>query len=155
MESIFSNSEEEKLELNDFSIQHLKETAKWGKFLAIIHFVGIGLIVIIALSLGVFLPEINDAMSQGVSMPVAFTGTVLMITYLIMAVIMFFPGYYLFKYSVKLKKAIREKNSELLMEAFTNQKSLYKYIGVLSIIMIGLYAIGIIGITIGSLFAAI
>jgi hypothetical protein len=40
------------LSLDHESIDHLTETARWGKFLAIVGFVGCGLIVIMAFAFG-------------------------------------------------------------------------------------------------------
>lgn len=153
MESIFSNTTEEKLALNELSFLHLEETAKWGKFLAIVQFVGLALMVIVALVMGIFLPEMNNAMTQESPVPISFSATFIMILYLGMAVLMFFPALYLYHYAVKLKMAIQEKNSEVLGDAFNHQRRLYKFIGIVTIVVIAIYAIVFIGAMIGGLIA--
>lgn len=155
MESIFSNNTDEKLDLNEIAVNYLKETAKWGKFLAIVQFVGIALVVLIAFIIGIFLPEMNSAFSQASALPPGLGGGFIMAMYLILAVIMFFPALYLYNYSIKLKSAIEEKNSEVLMEAFKNQKSLYKFFGIFTIVMIAFYAIIFVGAAIGGAIAGL
>ena len=65
----------------------------------------------------------------------------LMITYLVMALLYFMPVLYLFKFSRKMKLALANKNDDILADAFENLKSHYKFIGVLTIIMISLYVL--------------
>jgi len=137
MESIFSNETEKKLELNEFSLEHLKETAKWGKFLAIIQFVTIALFILLALVLGIVLPELNNAMMQ--ANPQLGSGF-FVIFYLVLSAVMIFPSLKLYHYSIKLKFAIKEKDSELLMDAFKNQRHLYTFSGILTLIAIGINA---------------
>lgn len=155
MESIFSNNTNEKLTLNEMSISYLTETAKWGKFLAIVQFVGIALIVLIAFIIGVFLPEMNSAFTQANALPSGLGAGFIMGIYLLMAIIMFFPALYLYRYSLKLKAAIEGNDSENLLEAFKYQKSLYKFFGVLTIITIAFYAIILVGAAVGGAIAGI
>jgi hypothetical protein len=49
------------LKLNNHSIGFLKETAKWANFLAIMGFIGIGLIVILAFFMGAVLSSLPNA----------------------------------------------------------------------------------------------
>lgn len=140
MESIFSKDKEEELGLNELSINHLKETGKWGKFLAIVQFVTIALFVIIALILGIILPELNSAMMQASPQ---LGPNFYLILYLILAAIMVFPALKLYYYSVKLQRAIQEKNSDVLMEAFKNQKQLYAYSGIITVISIAINALAL------------
>ncbi len=71
-------------------------------------------------------------------------GAFLTVLYLAMAVLYFFPIYYLFQFSSKIKAALQTQSSELLEQAFSNLKSHYKFMGILLIIVLGLYAIALI-----------
>jgi hypothetical protein len=64
-----------------------------------------------------------------------------------MIVIYIFPLYYLYQFSVKLKKAVTSKDDEVLANAFEMLKSHYKFVGVFTIIMLSIYILaGIVGL---------
>jgi len=58
---------------------------------------------------------------------------------ILMAVLYFFPAYYLFKFASKTNDAFNNNNTEYLASAFENLKSHYKFIGIMTIIMIVFY----------------
>ena len=74
-------------------------------------------------------------------------GALFGILYIALGLLYFFPAYYLFKYSQKLKLALNSKNSQNLEEALGNQKSFFKFFGVMAAIGVVLYGFSaIIGI---------
>ena len=126
------------------SKEFLKETAKWTKFLAILGFVGIGLMVLGSLVM-LFAP--SSLMSNG---DFPFGGKIfMMLLYLAFAVLYYFPISYLYQFSENTKKAIENNDNNAIRDAFEFLKSHYKFIGILTIIMLSLYAIiifiGLIG----------
>lgn len=123
-----------KMSLNDASKAYLKETAKWSQFLAIVGFVGIGIMVIASFFMGI----IFSALPNNEELPEDF-GPYMTIVYLIMALIYFFPVLYLYKFSVKLKQSLQSQDEDVLSEAFLNLKSMFKFMGVLTILLIALY----------------
>jgi hypothetical protein len=68
-------------------------------------------------------------------------GFTMLITNLGLAIIYFFPVYYLLQFSNKMKKALVDKNEDTLAKAFEMLKSHYKFIGVFTIITLSLYAL--------------
>lgn len=132
--------------LNNVAKGFLKEIAKWANFFAILGFIGIGLLVLVALFAGVIfssLPGNNIASSIG--------GGVITFIYLLMAVLYFFPVLYLYKFSTKMKAGLARNNEDELTEAFSNLKSHYKFVGILTIIMLSFYALGILLALMGGL----
>ncbi|MFN8334794.1 MAG: DUF5362 family protein [Cyclobacteriaceae bacterium] len=134
----------DQIENNDLSLttgakMFLKESAGWTKFISIVGFVFIGFLIIIALFAGTFLGAMMEA--SGMNM---MGGAFITVFYLVIAVINFFPIYYLFQFSSKMKAALQTQSSELLEQAFSNLKSHYKFMGILLIIVLGLYAIALI-----------
>ena len=130
----------EQLTITNAAKNFLKETAKWTKFLAIIGFILIGLMLIIAaFSTTIF--NLLGTMQPG--MP-ANLGLTMAVTYLVLAIIYLLPVYYLLQFSMKLKKALSTKNDETLAKAFEMLKSHYKFIGVFTIITLSLYALLIV-----------
>ena len=129
----------EQLTLNSQSKSFLKETAKWSSFLAILGFIGIGLMVL----LGLFAGAIFSAIPEAQEMPFDF-GTSMTVVYLLLALIYFFPVMYLYKFAKRMKLALATKNDENLAAAFESLKSHYKFIGVFTIIMMSLYVLLIV-----------
>ena len=126
------------------SKEFLKETAKWTKFLAILGFVGIGLMVLGSLVM-LFAP--SSLMSNG---DFPFGGKIfMMLLYLAFAVLYYFPISYLYQFSENTKKAIENNDNNAIRDAFEFLKSHYKFMGILTIILLAFYAIiifiGIIG----------
>ena len=126
------------------SKEFLKETAKWTKFLAILGFVGIGLMVLSSLVM-LFAP--SSLMSNG---DFPFGGKIfMMLLYLAFAVLYYFPISYLYQFSENTKKAIENNDNNAIRDAFEFLKSHYKFMGILTIILLAFYAIiifiGLIG----------
>ena len=126
------------------SKEFLKETAKWTKFLAILGFVGIGLMVLGSLVM-LFAP--SSLMSNG---DFPFGGKIFMMhLYLAFAVLYYFPISYLYQFSENTKKAIENNDNNAIRDAFEFLKSHYKFMGILTIILLAFYAIiifiGLIG----------
>ena len=138
-------TELEELKLTSAAKRFLSETASWGKFIAILGFVGIGIMVLFA----VFAGSIFDSLPQAQTMPFDF-GFAMSGVYLVLALLYVFPALYLFQFSTKMKKALQNKDDEVLATAFEKLKSHYKFIGVFSIIMISLYVLGIVAAIVGA-----
>ncbi|MGB1283569.1 MAG: DUF5362 family protein [Polaribacter sp.] len=141
-------TELEQLTVNSRSKNFLTETAKWTKFLSIMGFIGIGLMIIFSFFAGAIFDNLPNAQPMPIDM-----GMTLTITYLIIAVIYFFPVYYLFQFSGKMKAALLAKNDETLSDAFEMLKSHYKFVGVFTIIMLSLYVLIFVVAMLGVVFA--
>ncbi|QNA42727.1 DUF5362 family protein [Lacibacter sediminis] len=138
-----------KLEVEELSTRFLSETAKWGKFLSIVGFIFIGLIVILAIFAGTLLGTMagfgGNAMLAG-GMSIFIT-----ILYLAIAALYFFPCLYMFRFSTRMKRALAENNQELLNSSFENLKSCFKFMGIMTIVFISIYVLAFLVGTLGSL----
>ena len=130
----------QEINLTDNSKSFLKETAKWSYFLSIMGFIGIGFMLIFSLFAGSIM-ALNPAFSSmsGIS------GGFISFIYIIMAAIYFFPVYYLFNFGKKLKIGLSNNDNSALEEGFKNLKSHYKFIGILTISILSLYALIFLG----------
>lgn len=129
------------LNLNAASKSFLREIAGWTKFLAILGFVFVGLLVLIAIFAGTIYSSVLGALA--INSAIDF-GLLMTAVYLIVALIYFFPILFLYKFSVRLKKALQSKEDEDLTDALEMLKSHYKFIGVFTIIVLSLYVLAII-----------
>lgn len=118
---------------------YLLEATKWGKFLAILGFIFIGFILIAGIFATISLSFAGSAMGFG-NFPMGLLG----VLYLIIGLIYYFPVSYLYKFSTQIKLAILSNNTFSLASGFSNLKSLFKFMGILAIVTISLYIIGII-----------
>ena len=127
----------------------LSETARWANFLAIIGFVIIGIIVVIAIFAGSMIGTMASQIpNSGFN---ALSGGVITILYLAMAGIYIFPVLYLYRFATNMKIALRNDNQEALSASFENLKSHYKFFGILMIIVLGFYALMLVLTIIGGL----
>jgi len=123
-----SASTEESLMLSPVGVSYLLETAKWAKFLSILGFIGMGFMVIGGLFASVAMSRFGGSQSLLIG-----------VMYIVMAAIYFFPILYLYKFSNDLKEALNRNNSSQLELALGNLKSHYKFIGILTIVLLGIY----------------
>lgn len=128
------------LQVSPASQNFLSEAAKWGKFLAIVGFILCGLLVVLAFfipTLFMNLPPYNQLSGSLTSgMSAVFT-----VIYLILAVILFFPCLYLYRFSVKMKLALASVSQENFDLSLQNLKSLLKFYGIFTIVMLSFYAL--------------
>ena len=134
------------LELNAQAEDALRVSAKWSMFLAIIGFIGIALMVVLAFIMTTAMSSIPDDV-YGNSPFGAMKGFISVI-YFFMAAIYFVPVYYLFKYASGMKDALYARNSNMVSEALVFLKSHHKFLGIMTIVMISLYIFAVIGMAI-------
>lgn len=144
--SVFEKFE---LQLDQTAKDFLKETAKWAYFLSIVGFVGIGLMLVIAVFAGTIFASMGSAMGGAFG---SSFGAAMGFVYVFIAAIYFFPVFYLFKFSVNAKKAFRENDSEALSSSLGYLKSHYKFIGIFMAAILALYALVFVFGIIGALF---
>ncbi|HEY5406098.1 MAG TPA: DUF5362 family protein [Ginsengibacter sp.] len=131
------------LQITPQAQSYLTESAKWGKFLAIIGFIFCGFMVILAF----ITPFVFSQLPTNASLPLGFsTGmkTWLTIVYLLFAVLFFFPCLYLYKFSIKMQVATRSVSQENFDESLMNLKSMFKFYGIFTIAILSFYALVII-----------
>jgi hypothetical protein len=132
--------ENEKMYLSQEAQGFLKETAKWAYFMSILGFIGIGFMVVLALFIGTIFSAIGGMSRNVHSMGILETGLMSGI-YLSIAVLYFFPVYYLYQFSSKLKKAFKANDTDLVNSSFEYLKSHYKFIGILTLVFVVIYGL--------------
>lgn len=137
MDTIDTNYGGSDLVITESAKMHLRESAKWAKFLAILGFVALGIMVIASLIMLVA----GTALSSASPVPMGIPFTMIGIVYLIMAVLMFFPTYYMLNFANKFKSAVNSSSQSDLDSGFEYQKSYYKFVGIFTIIVLSLYVL--------------
>lgn len=135
---------------------HLWDAARWAKFLAICGFVMLGLMVIYGIlmsiifssNMGVFDEYPRSYRRGGLSQAM---GAVVIIFYIVIAVIAFFPYLFLYRFANKMKSALTSDDQATLNESFMNLKVLYRYTGILTIIGLGFMFLAILSLAFTSM----
>jgi len=116
----------------------LKETAKWAKFLAIVGFVITGLMVLVGLFMGTIMSEMTSGM--GGEMP-GYPVGMLSGVYIVFAILYIMPMLYLYKFAAKMQVALKEDIQFEITSSFENLKSLFKFIGIFTVVILGFYVL--------------
>jgi hypothetical protein len=137
------------LQVDHIGTVYLRDAARWAKFLAIAGFVFCGLFVVVAiLCITVLSGLFNSMGASGVS---GIGGGVIAVVYIGIAVLDFFPCLYLYKFAARMQVALSSNDQEQLNSSFLNMRAFYRFVGVLMIIALGLWMLGILGIFVTSL----
>jgi Family of unknown function (DUF5362) len=130
-----TDQEDENLNFSENTKKYLLETGNWTLFFAILGFIFIGLMILAALFAGTLFSTFS---TQEHPLP-SFVGILIGIVYVFIAILYFFPIYYLYTFATQIKKALVQKDNFLLESAFKNLKSHYKFIGILTIVVLAFY----------------
>ena len=133
------------LTLNAVGQDALLTAARWGKFLAIVGFIFCVLMAVV----GIYMSSIMSYSTYNYSSSY-INPLYLMMFYIVLAIILFFPCLYLLKFSNKMQEAIKTTNQDSLDISLINLKAMFKFYGIFTIVILGVYAIAIIFLIIGA-----
>ena len=117
---------------------YLLETARWAKFLSIVGFVAIALLAIATVFTTMFVGGFGSTL--GGRIPVG----VIIALYLVMAVLYFFPTYYLFRFSSGIKPAVLNADQAAFNRALSYLRNAFRFIGGLTLVILGIYALVVV-----------
>jgi hypothetical protein len=126
----------------DTVVEQLRATRPWVLFLAIMGFLGSGLLGLVGL---IFLAA-GSVGPGGGKLPAAFG-----LVYIVPAAIGVFPSVGLLRYGSAIGRLVRDPCVERLVVALGQQRAFWKLVGILTVVTIALYLLGIV--TMIALFA--
>ena len=141
------------VELSVKMLNHLNETSPWLRFIGILGYIGCGIFVLIGFlsSFGLFtLSESSNSNFFG-----GMTALALAVIYIPVGVLLFFPAHFIFTFGQKIRSYRFTNSIEDLEAAFQNNKSLWKFLGILSIIQLAIVPLIIIGAVIFGVISAL
>lgn len=127
------------IEIGQDSLKDLDTTRRWTMFLAILGFIGIGILLFTGLFAGAFLSVFKTS-----DMPLGFPEWLVFIMVLIFAAIYFFPVLFLFRFSRHTSNAVKSLDKLEMSKAFKNLRSYFVYIGILIIVVLAIYIVAFI-----------
>lgn len=124
------------LELSGEVKGYLKEAAKWAKFLGIVGFVYLGLIIIMLVGFGSIFSMFagNANMGGGDESTATYIG--MFFYFALIFAMIFFPSYFSYLFGSKMQTALENESNTDIAESFKNLKSNYKFWGILTLINI-------------------
>jgi hypothetical protein len=154
MEENYSSPTEEKSQKPELIIEksalpHLMETSSWGKFLSIIGFFMVGLLAIMGMITSIYFNDLSPGTSDKFPFPF---GMFMGVFYFLIGLIYFFPILYLYKFSKKIKESVQSRDQKTLTMALDHQKSLFKFMGIFTIVMLAIYFLIFAFTAVGFLF---
>lgn len=132
------------LGIDPIAKNHLSEAARWAKFLAIIGFIICGLIIVAGIFAGSILSSLRSSQYGMYENDTNLTGamtTVMAVMYILIALLYFFPCLFLYRFATKMKTALLGNDQDVLNSSFQNLKITFRYVGIVMIIVLSIYAI--------------
>ncbi len=144
------------LSIDNATKAHLVETAKWARFLAIAGMIFMGIAVIAVVGLVVYLGSAVgglDDSSTGNPFYNAGFGAGIALFYVLLLLIWFFPLLFLLRFANKMKAALAGNDQQALTAAVQNLKICFRYVGIITIIILAIYAIAFVFGILGALIS--
>jgi len=116
----------------DAIVEPLRKTKGWVTFLAVVGFIGTGLMGLV----GLFMLGAGRLVP---GLPPAFG-----LIYLVLGAVYVAPSVLLIRYGSAIGRLVRDPRMERLVVALDHQRSFWKLIGVMTAVVIALYPVGII-----------
>jgi hypothetical protein len=145
--------------LTENMLAYLKGATPWLRFVGILGFISSGLVVLMGFSMVPFVSvmdqtwaEIPGFESLGGVFNATFSGF-MVVMFIGAGLLLFFPSLYIFRFGEKIRSYIRTGADRDLELAFQNNKSLWKFMGIICIIQLAFVPLLIIGGVIAALVA--
>lgn len=134
------------LGIDETAKAYMLQTARWTRFMAIMGFVGTGLMILVAVFIAMNAEDFNRGFSSraGADFDASYrvgyrVGT--LICYLALIVLYLYPIICLFKFSKNIKAALLTNNTQQFNTAMKHQRNMWRFMGILMIVLIGLYGV--------------
>jgi len=124
-------------------VETLRQTKPWARLLAVLGFIGIGFMVLASLAMLAF------ESSMRIGLPRGF-GVGMMVVYLFMAGIQLPAALFLNRYASRIGDLLGSQAPSDLQEALVAQKSFWRYIGILTLIVMCIYILIIVFAVVGA-----
>jgi len=138
--------------LTEVMLRYLRETSPWLKLVGILGFIGCGFYILYGIIFGIASVAFTNLIGDFANIPFWLL-TPLSIAG---AALIFFPSRFLYNFGSKISKYQYSNSDEDLEIAFKNNKSYWKFIGILLILSFAfipvMIVISIVGLTVANFF---
>lgn len=125
--------------IDDTSGAHLQEAARWGKFVAILSMIGLGIVTGISVLYGYN----GSAASARHGQPAYYDQLQLrgLVTVLIIVLVNIYPVVALYRFSTGIRRAVVHADRAELLLAVRLLRNLFRYLGIVSAVVLAFYAV--------------
>ena len=113
----------------------LRQTKPWAMLISVLGFISIALMLLFSMGTLFVFPK-------GAGGSSFFPGILSSIMNLLMGILYFFPALFLFKFASAIGRLLEGGGTKDMEEALINQKSFWKFAGILTLVMMGIAIIG-------------
>jgi hypothetical protein len=124
----------------------LRQTKPWVMLVSVIGFIYIGISVFFSVVAMFIFSQFNDTGSF-------VSSSMLVVMNILMGILYFFSSLFLFKFASSIGRLLDGGGATEMEQALSNQKSFWKFVGMLVIIAIILGVLGVVAAIIISIFA--
>jgi hypothetical protein len=126
--------------LTETMLGYLKEASPWLRFIGILQFIGCGIMCVGGIIFAITTSAVSSMMEGMVNFPI----WLLSLIYVAAGALFFFPALFTYNFGAKIRNYQLSNSNEDLELAFKNNKSLWKFYGILLIIYLALIPLFII-----------
>jgi hypothetical protein len=123
--------------LTQLAMDMLRQTKPWVRFIGVLYWIGAGFMFLFGLIVSLAGAALGSRM--GTSVPAAFG-----LVYVAMGALFLMPALFLNRYASRIADLLRTNRMGDLEQALGAQKSFWKFTGILTLIGLCLYAVGIV-----------
>ncbi|MDR2477073.1 MAG: hypothetical protein LBD18_04725 [Treponema sp.] len=137
--------------LTDSMLRYLKEAAPWLRFIGILGYIGCGLMVAGGIIGAIVMLAVSGLADEFGGAPAGLIA----LLYAVMGALLFFPSRFTYSFGDKIRNYMLSNAEQDLELALKNNKSLWKFYGILCIIYLAFIPLAIIGVVmavVGSVF---
>jgi hypothetical protein len=126
--------------LTDTMLGFLKGASPWLRFIGVLGFIGSGFMALAGIIFIVLFPLLSDFLYSVPGFDEignifgAFLGGIYGVYFLGAGVVSFFPALFSYNFGAKIREFFRSNSEKDLEQAFKNNKSLWKFNGILAIV---------------------
>ncbi|MEM9721339.1 MAG: DUF5362 family protein [Bacteroidota bacterium] len=132
------------LHVTALSRDYLLSASKWSRILAILGFIGVGFMLLA----GVFFVFASNFFPTSQEVPMPFPMSFLGIIYFAIAAIYVYPLISLWRFANQTEKGVNKKDSLTLEHGLMNLGTFFRFLGIMSLVIIGIYILSFIGLAI-------
>jgi hypothetical protein len=119
------------LVIDDIASAHLRETAKWAKFLAILGFIASALLVLVGIFYGSIMNKFSSFDDGGTRL---IGAGVVSILYVFIASIYIMLSLYLYRFATKMLATLQQPDQVMFNDALNNLRLVYRITGIIIVI---------------------
>jgi|SRR5215213_964317 len=114
-------------------VEHLRATKPWVRLISVIMFISVGLMFLGGLAM-MFIPTPVGMRGVGI-------GPIIGIFYFIFGGLYLFPAYFLHQYASSIQDFLQGGGDSAMENALGSQKSFWRFVGILTLVIICIYAL--------------